>query len=111
MTFAMTPIGVVRNDRTEPVDDDWDRINSSIELDLSLLGEEATKGLFRFSHIEVVFVFDRVDPGNVELAVFCRNLTDEVYKTYAFDATNFSQVVLNFVGTPRTIGMDVIISF
>ena len=68
MTFAMTPIGVVRNERTEPVDDDWDRVNSSIELDLSLLGEEATKGLFRFSHVEVVYVFDRVDPGDVELA-------------------------------------------
>ena len=68
MNFAMTPIGVVRNERTEPVDDDWDRVNSSIELDLSLLGEEATKGLFRFSHVEVVFVFDRVDPESVELA-------------------------------------------
>jgi tRNA (adenine37-N6)-methyltransferase len=68
MTIAMTPIGVVRNERTEPIDDDWDRVNSSIELDLSVLGEEATKGLFRFSHVEVVFVFDRVDPDGVELA-------------------------------------------
>src|SRR3954453_19262900 len=68
MTFTMTPIGVVHNDRAKPVDDDWDRVNSSIELDLSVLGEDATKGLFQFSHIEVVFVFDRVDPNTVELA-------------------------------------------
>jgi tRNA (adenine37-N6)-methyltransferase len=68
MSFEMIPIGVVRNDRTEPIDDDWDRVNSSIELDLSVVGEEAIKGLFRFSHIEVVFVFDRVDPNSVELA-------------------------------------------
>ena len=48
---------------------------------------------------------------NVEVAVFCRNLEDTVYKNFAFDATNFSQVVLNFVGTPRTVGADVIITF
>jgi outer membrane receptor protein involved in Fe transport len=53
----------------------------------------------------------RTPSGNVEVAVFCRNLEDEVYKTYAFDATNFSNVTLNFVGTPRTIGMDMIITF
>jgi len=67
MIFEMTPIGVVRNERTEATDDDWDRVNSSIELDLSVVGEKAIKGLFRFSHIEVVFVFDRVDPNSVEL--------------------------------------------
>jgi outer membrane receptor protein involved in Fe transport len=53
----------------------------------------------------------RTPTGNVEVAAFVRNLEDTVYKTYAFDATNFSQVVLNFVGTPRTIGVDVIITF
>ena len=68
MKFEMTPIGIVRNERTVPIDDDWDRVNSSIELDLSQLGEEAIKGLHRFSHVEVVFVFDRVDPDSVELA-------------------------------------------
>jgi len=68
MIFEMTPIGVVRNERTEATDDDWDRVNSSIELDLSVVGEQAIKGLVRFSHIEVVFVFDRVDPDSVELA-------------------------------------------
>ena len=67
MKFEMTPIGIVRNERTAPIDDDWDRVNSSIELDLSRLGEDATKELFRFSHVEVVFVFDRVDPDTVEL--------------------------------------------
>ena len=53
----------------------------------------------------------RTPTGNVEVAVFCRNLEDTVYKNYAFDATNFSQVVLNFVGTPRTIGVDMIVTF
>jgi outer membrane receptor protein involved in Fe transport len=53
----------------------------------------------------------RIPTGNVEVAIFCRNLTDEVYKNYAFDASAFSNVVLNFTGTPRTIGMDVIVTF
>ncbi len=53
----------------------------------------------------------RTPTGNVEVAVFVRNLEDEVYKNYAFDASNFSNVVLNFVGTPRTIGVDLIVTF
>jgi len=53
----------------------------------------------------------RTPTGNVEVAAFVRNLEDTVYRTYAFDATNFSNVVLNFVGTPRTIGVDVIVTF
>jgi outer membrane receptor protein involved in Fe transport len=53
----------------------------------------------------------RTPTGNVEFAFFIRNLTDEVYKTYAFDASNFSNVVLNFTGVPRTIGFDLIVTF
>jgi tRNA (adenine37-N6)-methyltransferase len=67
MTFEMTPIGTVRNTRTEPLDDDWDRVTSTIELDLTLLGPDATKGLHAFSHVEIVFVFDRVPADGVEL--------------------------------------------
>jgi tRNA-Thr(GGU) m(6)t(6)A37 methyltransferase TsaA len=61
----MEPIGVVRNERADAIDDDWDRVNSTIELDLGLLGADATEGLRSFSHVEVVFVFDRVDPEGV----------------------------------------------
>lgn len=65
MVFEMVPIGVVRNARTEATDDDWDRINSTIHLDPGMLDESATAGLRSFSHVEVVFVFDRVDPDRV----------------------------------------------
>ena len=68
MAFEMVPIGVVRNDRTEATDDDWDRVNSTIRLDLNVVDESATVGLRSFSHVEVVFVFDRVDPERVERA-------------------------------------------
>ncbi len=65
VTIEMTPIGVVQNDRSDAIDDDWDRVNSTIQLDLDLLGDDATAGLRSFSHVEVVFVFDRVDPDGV----------------------------------------------
>jgi tRNA-Thr(GGU) m(6)t(6)A37 methyltransferase TsaA len=68
MTFELTAIGVVHNNRSTPIDDDWDRVNSTIQLDLSVLDAEATDGLRAFSHVEVVYVFDRVDPAGVARA-------------------------------------------
>ncbi len=53
----------------------------------------------------------RTPTTNVEISGWCRNVTDEVYKTFAFDASRFSGVVLNFVGEPRTAGVDVVIRF
>jgi iron complex outermembrane receptor protein len=50
----------------------------------------------------------RTPAGNMEIAAWCRNLLDERYKVYAFDASFFAGVVVNFVGEPRTIGLDVI---
>ena len=47
----------------------------------------------------------------IEIAGWCRNVTDEVYKTYAFDASSFSNVVINFVGEPRTYGLDFTVRF
>ena len=49
--------------------------------------------------------------GNIEVAAWVRNLMDKRYKTYAFDASFFSRVVVNFVGEPRTIGLDLSISW
>ena len=34
----------------------------------------------------------RVPEGNIEIAGWCRNVTDKVYKAYAFDASTFSGV-------------------
>lgn len=60
------PIGTVRSSRTEPVDDDWDSVRSSIELDQDVVSPDATVGLGQFSHVEVVYLFDRVDSTTVE---------------------------------------------
>jgi outer membrane receptor protein involved in Fe transport len=53
----------------------------------------------------------RMPTGNVEFAVWARNLGNAVYKTYAFDASEFTGLVINFVGPPRTIGFDVSVAF
>lgn len=65
MTIEMVPIGTVHNERTEATDDDWDRVDSMIQLDLDMLSGDATAGLSGFSHVEVVFVFDRVNADGV----------------------------------------------
>jgi tRNA (Thr-GGU) A37 N-methylase len=65
-TIVVTPIGVVRGGRTEPIDDDWGPVEARIELDPERLDPSATAALDAFSHLDVVFVFDRVDPDAVQ---------------------------------------------
>ncbi len=65
--LKVTPIGVVAGGRTEPVDDDWGNVEAEIMLDGSRFTGEALAGLSDFSHIDVVFVFDRVDESKIHL--------------------------------------------
>jgi tRNA-Thr(GGU) m(6)t(6)A37 methyltransferase TsaA len=60
--MELEPIGWVSSPRAEPVDDDWDSITASITL-APTFGPDALRGLDEFSHVEVVFVFDRRDPA------------------------------------------------
>ncbi len=53
----------------------------------------------------------RMPGGGVEISGWVRNLTDEVYKTFAFDASSAAGFVGNFVGEPRTYGLSVKASF
>jgi len=62
----VTPIGWVSSPRTEPLDDDWDAVTCTVTLDAQQFTEEALQGLQDFSHLEVVYLFDRVDPGSVQ---------------------------------------------
>ena len=66
--IEVRPIGTVRSSRLEPLDDDWGEIASTIELDSELLAPSSLRGLEDFSHIEVVYLFHRVDPDTYELA-------------------------------------------
>lgn len=64
--MELTPIGVVRCTRADVVDDDWDSETSRLVLDGALFGEEALFGLDTFSHVEVVYHFDRVSEDRIE---------------------------------------------
>lgn len=61
----MRPIGQVVGGRTDPDDDHWGSLTCRIELDPTVVTAEATLGLDSFSHVEVLFVFDGVDPDAV----------------------------------------------
>lgn len=63
----MTSIGIVESERTEPIDDDWGAVVSTIRLDEDRFTPEVLAGLDEFSHVEVLFLFDRVDETTVEL--------------------------------------------
>ncbi len=65
-SIVLKPIGAVRAGRVEPVDDRWDSVPSVIELDAGQLGPDTTAGLGEFSHIEVVFHFDRVSEREIQ---------------------------------------------
>jgi len=53
----------------------------------------------------------RSPDGSFEIAGWVHNLMDKRYKSFAFDAEIFAAVVINFVGEPRTVGVDVSFSF
>ena len=65
--FSMRPIGWVSSERTEPIDDDWGDIVSHVSLDTGRFTPDSLLGLDEFSHVEVVYVFDRVAVGAFEL--------------------------------------------
>jgi tRNA (Thr-GGU) A37 N-methylase len=64
--IAMTPIGRVSSARTEPIDDAWDSVATKVILDPDCFGPDATLGIDTFSHVEVVYHFDRVADGEVQ---------------------------------------------
>jgi len=63
--ISIHAIGHVRSSRAEAIDDAWDGIESRIVLDPAVLGPDAAFGLDGFSHVEVVFHFDRASPSDV----------------------------------------------
>jgi tRNA-Thr(GGU) m(6)t(6)A37 methyltransferase TsaA len=65
MAIEVIPVGVVRGGRVDAVDDAWDSVEAEIVLDPSLVSQDATDGLDAFSHIEVVFHFDRASREKV----------------------------------------------
>ncbi|NTU82917.1 MAG: GNAT family N-acetyltransferase [Chloroflexales bacterium] len=64
MELTVTPIGYVRATRQTPEDDDWGGSVAAIEL-ADRMPAEALVGMEAFSHAEIIFVFDQVDPAKI----------------------------------------------
>jgi tRNA (adenine37-N6)-methyltransferase len=62
--IELAPIGVVRSPREEVRDDQWGGMESRIVLDPSF-ETDALDGIEEFSHAEILFFFDRVDPAKI----------------------------------------------
>jgi tRNA-Thr(GGU) m(6)t(6)A37 methyltransferase TsaA len=66
--FSIRPIGHVRSSRDAAVDDFWGGTVARIELDPAQFDASALAGLAEFSHVQILYVFDRVDPTKLVMA-------------------------------------------
>ena len=57
--IVVHPVAYVRNSRTSLNDDEWGSVTSEVVIDKSL-PEECLDGLETFSHVEILFYFDKV---------------------------------------------------
>jgi tRNA-Thr(GGU) m(6)t(6)A37 methyltransferase TsaA len=64
--FTMEPVGNVVGGRAEATDDHWGPERAIVRLDAGRFTPDALLGLDGFSHLEVVFVFDRVAGDRIE---------------------------------------------
>ena len=65
-SMTLRPIGVVHSTRTKAEDDNWDQEQVYIELDTQEFTGDALAGLGDFSHVEILFYMDQVDPSKIE---------------------------------------------
>jgi tRNA-Thr(GGU) m(6)t(6)A37 methyltransferase TsaA len=59
MQITLRPIATVKNSRTEPTDDNWGAIIAEIEL-AGHVPMEAFDRISDFSHLEIIYYFDKV---------------------------------------------------
>jgi len=62
--FTVEPVAIVRAARTTPEDDQWGATVSIVELAAGI-PDESLAGLEGFSHVELIYVFDRVTPEQI----------------------------------------------
>ncbi len=63
--WTVQAIGWVSCNRDEVLDDDWGAVEATISL-VAPFDERSVLGLGEFSHVEVVYLFDRVDAATVD---------------------------------------------
>ena len=64
MQITLHPIATVTNRRTTPTDDFWGDTISEITL-LPHIPEDALKGIEDFSHLDIIYYFDKVDQKKI----------------------------------------------
>lgn len=64
MDITLRPIATVKNSRSTPVDDHWAEIISVIEL-ADNVPTEALNYIDDFSHLEIIYYFDRVKNDDI----------------------------------------------
>jgi len=62
----LVPVGAVEGGRRDASDDDWGQVEATIVVD-ERFAPDALAGLDGFSHVDVVFVFHRVDADDVNV--------------------------------------------
>jgi tRNA (adenine37-N6)-methyltransferase len=67
MNITVQPVAFVTNTRNEPIDDQWSEVVSGITL-ADHVPSEALLGLDQFSHLEIIYYFDRVNVSEVVFA-------------------------------------------
>ncbi len=65
--YVVRAIGWVSSQRGEREDDDWGDVVSTIALDSDRFDPDALAGLDSFSHVDVIFLFDRFDEAKVSV--------------------------------------------
>jgi tRNA (adenine37-N6)-methyltransferase len=67
MSILLDPVATVKNSRTAATDDFWGNVISEIVL-LDHIPIEAFENIELFSHLEVIYYFDRVDKTKIVYA-------------------------------------------
>lgn len=62
--IVLKAIATVKNSRPIPFDDNWGEISSEIEL-LPSMPSEVFKGIETFSHLEIIYYFDKIPVDDI----------------------------------------------
>lgn len=65
MQYSIKAIAFVNNNRKDILDDNWGSIISTIELAKNI-NESSLKGISEFSHLEIIFLFDKVSDDKIQ---------------------------------------------
>lgn len=64
MTIHIKPVAFVKNSRSEAIDDHWGTVMSEIVL-ADHIPTEAFDHIEDFSHLEIIYYFDKIDPSSI----------------------------------------------